>query len=88
MAKQTYLFRIENDAGQCMDFERWTFKRLDTCINKMIELYGGTWASLYARKLDGAAYVTAYKTDYEATEANRAWRVTVEEFRDMLKEAA
>lgn len=63
---QTYITTFEDGAGRIIDFHRWSYKRLDTCINALAKLYmqivkRGSEASDLAK----AVQVVTYKTDYK-----------------------
>lgn len=88
MAKQTFIILLENSDGQIIDFERWSYKKVRTCIDNMVELYR-TYPSLYVPKLQGADRVTAYPTPDGYNREAPVWSVSKDEFLKMvLKENA
>ena len=85
--KQTFIICVENESDCVLEFERWPYKRAQTCIDKMIELYR-TYPSLYVPHLTGAAKVICYPTPDGYHKAAPVWSVSVDEFRELLKEDA
>lgn len=59
MRKQTYIIVLEDQDGRTVDFERWAYKRAQTCIDKIVELYA-EWPGLYGKNLERAARVVCY----------------------------
>lgn len=87
MAKQqTFIIRLEDKDGKLVDFERWAYKKVETCIQKMVELYS-TYSGIYERNLVKAARVVAYPTPDGYNRESPVWSVSVEEFRELMKEA-
>ena len=84
MAQQRYIIRLEDKEGKMVDFERWSFKKVETCIQHMVELYS-TYSNMYMPKLDKADRVVAYPTPDGCHEEAPVWSVTVDEFRAMVK---
>ena len=85
MKKQTYIIILEDQEGHTVDFERWTYKRAQTCIDKTVELYA-EWPSLYRQNLDKAARVVCYPTPDGYNEAAPVWAVPVDAFRRMIQD--
>lgn len=84
MKKQTYITILEDESGQEIDFERWAYKRAQTCISKMLELYGGELAFLYRKKIDRAARIVCYPTPDGYNLGPAVWSATVSELKDMI----
>lgn len=83
MKKQTYIICLEDQDGRTVDFERWTYKRSQTCVDKIVELYA-EWPSLYEKNLERAARVVCYPTPDGYTPAAPVWSVSVDDFRRMV----
>lgn len=79
-----FLIRLEKEDGSLVDFERWSYKKAETCINKMVALYG-TNSGLYLRKLDKADKVVCYPTPDGCHAAEPVWSVSADEFRAMVE---
>ena len=73
MKKQTFLICFENIDGIAVNFERWTFKSVKTCIKKTIELYK-SYPDIYADTLNKTVKVIAYSTP-QSVPATRAARL-------------
>lgn len=84
MKKQTFIICLEDEDGKTIDFERWTFKKVETCIDHMIMLYNGYY-SVYKDSLDKAAHVVAYPTPDGYNRSDAVWKVSADEFRKLLK---
>lgn len=84
MKKQTYIIILEDQDGRTVDFERWTYKRAQTCIDKTVELYA-EWPSLYRDNLDRAARVVCYPTPDGYDKSAPVWAVSVTDFRCMVQ---
>lgn len=87
MAKQTFIIRLEDQAGHMVDFERWAYKKVETCIQHMVELYS-TYSGIYERSLAKAAQVVAYPTPNGFDREEPVWSVSVDEFRELMKKGA
>ena len=85
MAKQTFIIRLEDKDGKMVDFERWAYKKAETCISKMIKLYSEH--SIYEYNLAKADKVVAYPTPNGYDMEEPVWSVSVEEFRELMKKA-
>lgn len=85
MKKQTYITVLEDKNGWEIDFERWTYKRAQTCINKLLELYGGPFSILYLKDIDRAARVICYPTPDGYNKGPAVWSATVAELKDMIQ---
>ena len=85
MSKQTFIICLEDEKGVAAEFERWGFKKAETCIEHMVELYG-TYPSLYLRNLDRAAKVVCYPTPDGYHKADPVWSVTPAEFLGLIEE--
>ena len=83
MRKQTYIIVLEDQDGRTVDFERWAYKRAQTCIDKIVELYA-EWPGLYGKNLERAARVVCYPTPDGYNQAAPVWSVSVDEFRRMI----
>lgn len=85
--QQTYIIVLEDNQGRTIDFERWTYKRAQTCISKMVALYRTLNSYSFARDmLDRTARVVCYPTPNGYHESVPVWSVTANEFRAMLEE--
>ena len=84
MKKQTYIIVLEDQDGRTVDFERWTYKRAQTCIDKIVELYA-EWPGLYGKNLERAARIVCYPTPDGYNQAAPVWNVSVNEFRRMIE---
>ena len=84
MKKQTYIIVLEDQGGRTVDFERWTYKRPQTCVDKIVELYA-EWPSLYEKNLERAVRVVCYPTPDGYTQAAPVWSVPVGEFQHMIE---
>ena len=84
MKRQTHIIILEDQDGRTVDFERWTYKRAQTCIDKTAELYA-EWPGLYGKNLERAARVVCYPTPDGYTQAAPVWAVPVDEFRRMIE---
>ena len=85
MKKQTYITILEDENGREINFERWTYKRVKTCVDKMLDLYSGPWASLYREDIDRAARVVCYHTPDGYNLGPAVWSATVAELKDMIQ---
>lgn len=85
MAKQTFIICLEDKDGKMVDFERWAYKKPETCVQHMVELY--KTYSIYERSLAKADRVVAYPTPNGYDKEDPVWSVSVEEFRQLMKEA-
>lgn len=84
MKKQTYIIVLEDQDGCTVDFERWAYKRAQTCIDKIVELYA-EWPGLYRKNLERAARVVCYPTPDGYNQAAPVWSVSANEFRRMIE---
>lgn len=83
MKKQTFIICLENQDGLVVDFERWSYKRAETCIANMVKLY--RTYSIYGLSLAKADRVVCYPTPDGYTKADPVWSVSVDEFRELMK---
>lgn len=83
--KQNFIICLEAADGRQITFERWPFKRVQTCVAHMVELYK-TYSGLYGRYLDQAAKVVAYHTPDGYNRAAPVWSVSVDEFRKLMSD--
>lgn len=83
-AKQNFIIRLEDAAGNMVDFERWPYKKVETCIRDMVDMYR-MYDRLFMPKLDKAYRVVAYSTPDGAHMEAPVWSVSVEEFRKMIE---
>ena len=85
--QQTFIIRLEDKDGKMVDFERWAYKKVETCIKNMVKTYSDH-AYLYEPTLAKADKVVAYATPGgRSDEKIPVWSVSVEEFRKLMKEA-
>ena len=83
--RQNFIVCLEDACGCTVEFERWPYKKAETCIQHMVELYG-TYPSLYSKGLNEAARVVCYPTPDGYTRAEPVWAVTTEEFRELMRQ--
>jgi len=89
--EQTYITHFIDEKGQTIDFERWFCKRLQTCINNTIKLYGTNYNPKYYRYSDtlkSTKKVIIYKTEPLGTGWDREtnmWEVSIDEFIERIK---
>ena len=84
MKKQAHIIILEDADGITVDFERWSYKQAQTCIDKTVELYA-EWLGMYERSLNRAARVVCYTTPDGYHKAAPVWSVTINEFRRMIE---
>lgn len=84
MVKQSFIIRLEDQDGHVVDFERFIYKRVETCVGLLVELYK-RYERLYMPNLDKAARVVAYPTPDGYHMEDPVWSVSVEEFRKMVE---
>lgn len=85
MKEQKYITVMQDDAGHTIDFERWCFTKLETCITNFVALYKQMqYFDFIKCKLDKAKKIVTYKTNYETTEENKVHEMSIEEFMKML----
>ncbi len=87
---QTYIFRLKNEDEITIAFERWSYKRFETCLNKMLELYNpdSPHSFVYYKQLCKVARIAAYKDDPRTgRDTLQVWSATVEEFKKLLEAA-
>ena len=82
MKKQTFIICLEDADGLVVDFERWSFKRAQTCIDHMIELY--KTYSIYGLSLAKAAKLVCYPTPDGYHKVDPVWSASVDEFRALM----
>jgi len=91
MKEQTFIVELKDKNNSTIDFERFSYKRLNTCINAMIKLYKKAFdpycfcGFLYKENVEKAARIVAYRTDYKTNDANKVWDISIDEFIKMLK---
>lgn len=85
MKKQTYITILEDENGKGIDFERWAYNRAETCVDKLLELYSGPWASLYRKDIDRAARIVCYQTPDGYNKGPAVWSATTEELNSMIQ---
>ena len=83
MKKQTFIICFENIDGVAVNFERWTFKRVDTCIKKTIDLYR-LYPKIYAETLRQTKKITAYFTPDGYNRQAEVWTATIDEFKMLI----
>lgn len=81
--KMTFIICLEDKEGRTMEFERWGYKKVETCIDKMVELYR-TYSGLYVPLLKAADKVTAYPTPDGYNRGDPVWSVSKDEFLKMI----
>lgn len=69
--------------GYTVNFERWTFKSVKTCIKKTIELYK-SYPDIYADTLNKTVKVIAYSTPNGYTRQQAVWTATIDEFKMLI----
>ena len=64
MKVQIYISKLEYN-NQTINFERWSYKKVDTVLEKVIELYknGKDFAWLYKKDIEKSDCLVIYKTD-------------------------
>lgn len=93
MKEQTFIIELKDKSNITVSFERFTYKKLNTCIKAMIRLYKsafdpcGFCGILYKEDLEKSARVVAYKTEYKTNDSNKVWDISIDEFKQMLKTA-
>lgn len=85
MQKQTYIIRLEDQAGGLIDFERWGYKHAKTCIAKMLELYAN-YSGIYIPKLSSASRVVCYPTPDGYNRGKPVWSVSAADFAAMVQQ--
>lgn len=85
MKKQTYIIVLEDQDGRTVDFERWTYKRAEKCVDTMVKLYGEYWY-IYSRNLEQTARVVCYPTPDGYNEAPAVWTATKAEFIHLVEQ--
>ena len=83
--KMTHIIRLEKEDGSLVEFERWSGKDAQTCINEMVELYD-TYGSLYLKHLEQADRVVCYPTPDGYTAGDPVWSATREEFLALIEQ--
>lgn len=89
MKEQTFIIKLKDKNNVTVSFERFDYKKLNTCIKAMVRLYKaafdpcGFCGFLYKADIEKSARVVAYKTSSKA----KVWDITIEEFKQMLKTA-
>ena len=83
MKKQTFVICLEDRNSMVVDFERWSFKRAQTCIDHMIELY--KTYSIYWLSLAKADKLVCYPTPDGYHKEAPVWSVSVDEFRELMR---
>lgn len=85
MKEQTFVISLLDSKGRTINFERWSYKRLNTCITKTVENYREmikhNW---FVNDLKDAVKVVAHKTDYDTTDVNKVWEISMDEFWEMI----
>lgn len=87
--EQTFIICLENEQGRSVNFERWSYKRLSTCISKMVLLYKELKKySFVMEELNKTIRVVAYKSDettnYCTDGKNKVWSISIDEFLQMI----
>ena len=80
--EQTYIIYLENKNGILVDFERWAYKKLETCIDKTLTLHCRGY-SLYKNDLIKTAKIVAYKTN-DGNEI-KVWDISINEYMEKLR---
>lgn len=81
---QTYIFVLENKQGY-VNFERFSYKRLSTCKEKMIMLYKSLKYNRFVQEdLEKTEKIVVYKTDYETTADNKVLEIDISDFMKMI----
>ena len=80
-----HIIRLEKEDGSVVEFERWSYKDAQICINKMVELYD-TYGSLYLKHLEQADRVVCYPTPDGYTAGEPVWSATREEFLALIEQ--
>ena len=59
MKKQTYISCLEDENGKMINFERWSYKNINTIVNKLKTLYQ---YSIYKSSLEKSKTLVIYET--------------------------
>ncbi len=59
MKKQTYISYLEDSDGKMINFERWSYKKTDTIIEKLKELYQ---YPIYKKDIEKSVRIAIYET--------------------------
>ena len=54
MSSQTFLTRLLDNAGKQIDFQRWAYKRAQTCVDKHRQLLGDSLYLACVKQYDPA----------------------------------
>lgn len=84
MAKQTFIICLEDENGVSVNFERWPYKKAETCLDHMVELYC-RYEVLYGHDLDKASRVVCYPTPDGCTKGKPAWDISADEMRELME---
>lgn len=60
MKAQTYITFIKDKSNKTINFERWNFKKVSTCLKHLREL---AEHPIYRKDFERAAYIAVYKTE-------------------------
>ena len=82
MKEQTYIVMFMNKDEIPVNFERWAYKKLETCIDRTICLCCRAF-SLYKYDLIKTTKVVAYKTNGRIE--RKVWEITIGEFMNRLR---
>lgn len=85
MKQQTYIIVLKDSAGHTVNFERFGYKKLQTCIDKMIELYKSLKNYGFIQtELARTQKVIAYQTEYETSDNNKVFEIAIADFLKMI----
>jgi hypothetical protein len=92
MKKQKHLFKIVKADGRYTNFERLEWKRLSTCIDKLVKHHANmknTLKFLFDRDFSNdVEKVQIYKTDYECAPEVLVWEMPIAEYLELVAKAA
>ena len=61
MKQQTFVTRLEDKQGRMINFERWSYKNINTVLKNVLELYSSNlW--LYNTDIEKSESLAIYKT--------------------------
>jgi len=88
MQEQTYITCLINKNGITIDFQRWFYKKLRTCINNTIAHYRSCFSFLYHDTLKNTEKIIIYKTEPQTNGIDKEikmWEVSIDEFIEELR---
>lgn len=83
---QTFISVFEDARGMTIDFERWEYKRLETCIDALTKLYHRMRAMAFVQEdLAKVTRIVTYKTSYEISQGNIVSEIDIATFMKMIE---